>query len=276
MSQYSDSSSVSFKDLERQSWTAKAPDYDAWVGTITRRAINPLLDAAGVSAGARVLDVACGPGYGAAQAAARGARAVGIDFSRTMIAEASRRFPAIEYREGDAENLDFADGSFDAVICSFGLLHMAEPERAIGEAYRVLHPGGHYGFSVWATPDKHEFFAIVLQAIRTHGRMDVSLPPAPPIFRFSDHAECSRVLTSVGFADISVREEPLVWQFNSPEAVIDMLYKSTVRTAMLLVHQTPQERERIHRAILDGTAQFGRDGAYTLAFPAVIAAARKP
>ena len=75
MSQYSNSSSVSFKDLERQGWTAKAPDYDAWVGTITRRAINPLLDAAGVSAGASVLDVACGPGYGAAQG--RGTRRKG-------------------------------------------------------------------------------------------------------------------------------------------------------------------------------------------------------
>jgi SAM-dependent methyltransferase len=276
MAQYSNDGSVSFKELERQGWTAKASDYDAWLGTITRRAVQSLLEATQVSAGMNVLDVACGPGYGAAQAMARGATAIGIDFSPTMIAEAKRRFPGIEFREGDAENLAFSDACFDAVICAFGLLHMAEPERAIGEVHRVLRPGARYSFSVWAGPDKHECLALVLHAIQTYGRMDVPLPPAPPIFRFSDPEECSRVLTDAGFVDVSVRDEPLVWQFNSPEAVIDMLYKSTVRAAMLLGHQAPEARERIHRAILDGVAQFARQGSYTLNFPAVIAAARKP
>jgi SAM-dependent methyltransferase len=276
MTQHSADGSVSFKDLERQAWTAKASAYDAWAGTITSGAIEPLLDATQVSAGMRVLDVACGPGYGAGQAAARGAMAIGIDFAPTMITEARRRFSGIEFREGDGENLAFADGSFDAVICAFGLLHMAEPERAIEEAYRVLRPGGRYGFSVWATPDRHEFFALVLRAIQAHGRMDVPLPPAPPLFRFSDPEESSRVLAATGFVDVMVREEPLIWQAPSAEAIIDMIYKSTVRAAMLLERQAPEARERIHRAILDGAAQFARDGEYTLAFPAVIAAARKP
>jgi hypothetical protein len=105
--------------------------------------------------------------------------------------------------------------------------------------------------------------------------MDVPLPPAPPIFRFSDPEECSRVLKDAGFVELSVREEPLVWQFTSPEAVLDMLYKSTVRTAMLLGHQAPEARERIHRAILDGAVQFAKDGTYTLAFSAVMAAGGK-
>jgi SAM-dependent methyltransferase len=275
VTQHSADGSVSFKDLERQAWTAKASAYDAWAGTITSGIIEPLLDATQVSAGKQVLDVACGPGYGAGEAATRGATAVGIDFAPTMITEARRRFPGIELREGDGENLAFVDDSFDAVICAFGLLHMAEPERAIEEAYRVLRPGGCYGFSVWAAPERHEFFALVLQAIQAHGRMDVPLPPAPPLFRFSDPEESSRVLGATGFVDVSVREVPLIWRAASAEAIIDMIYKSTVRAAMLLEHQAPEARERIHRAILDGAAQFARDGAYTLAFPAVMAAARK-
>ena len=95
--------STTFKELEQQSWTAKAGTYQSSLGTITSRAAEPLLDALKIEPGMSVLDVACGPGYGAAGAAARGAAAVGIDFAATMVAEAQRKFPTAEFREGDAE-----------------------------------------------------------------------------------------------------------------------------------------------------------------------------
>src|SRR5215471_3150475 len=65
---------TSFKELERQGWGAKAGNYDALGGQITIGAVGPLLDAAGVRTGMRVLDVAAGPGYVAAGADARRAR----------------------------------------------------------------------------------------------------------------------------------------------------------------------------------------------------------
>jgi SAM-dependent methyltransferase len=275
MAEQSAEGSVLFKDLERQGWTAKASKYDAWAGTITVGAIGPLLDAARVTIGGRVLDVACGPEYGAGQATARGATAVGIDVASTMIAEARQNFPETEFREGDGENLAFDDGSFDAVICAFGLLHMPAPDRAIAEAYRVLKPGGRYAFTVWAGPDRHEFFALVLRAIQAHGRMDVPLPPAPPIFRFSEPEECRRTMTAAGFVEVAVQDVPLSWRADTAKAIVDMIYNSTVRTAMLLEHQTHDARERIHRAIMDEAAQFERDGKYRLAFPAILSAGRK-
>jgi ubiquinone/menaquinone biosynthesis C-methylase UbiE len=69
----------------------------------------------------RVLDVAAGPGYVAAGADARGAHAVGIDFAADMVSEARRRYPNIEFHEGDAENLAFDTSSFDAVVCGLCL-----------------------------------------------------------------------------------------------------------------------------------------------------------
>jgi SAM-dependent methyltransferase len=111
---------TSFKELERQGWGAKAGNYDALGGQITVGAVGPLLDAAGVRTGMRVLDVAAGPGYVAAGADARGAHAVGIDFAADMVSEARRRYPNIEFHEGDAENLAFDTSSFDAVVCAFG------------------------------------------------------------------------------------------------------------------------------------------------------------
>src|SRR5207248_2595421 len=108
-----------------------------------------LLDAARVAKGARVLDVACGPGYAAAAAAARGAIATGVDFSSEMVEEARGRFSGIEFLEGDAEQLAFSNSTFDAVVLNFGMLHLARPEQALAEAYRLLRPGGRVAFTVW-------------------------------------------------------------------------------------------------------------------------------
>jgi ubiquinone/menaquinone biosynthesis C-methylase UbiE len=186
----------SFKELEQTGWEAKAEAYDDFAGKVTSQAVEFLLDAAAVSAGQRVLDVACGPGYGAGGAAARGASAVGIDFAPSMVAVATRMFPNAEFRDGDGEHLPFPDGSFDAVICPFGLLHMPEPEPAIAEAYRVLRPKGRYAFTVWATLKTHQFFAVVTAAVQAHGNLEVSMPPAPSAFRFSDADECRKTLTA--------------------------------------------------------------------------------
>jgi ubiquinone/menaquinone biosynthesis C-methylase UbiE len=63
-----------------------------------------------------------------------------------MVAIAKKMFLHIEFREGDAQNLPFADASFDRVLANFALLHLADPARAWAEAFRVLKSGGKYGF----------------------------------------------------------------------------------------------------------------------------------
>lgn len=267
----------SFKEMEREGWTANAPEYASLLGGITRSVIDPMLNAVHVVEGTRLLDVACGPGYAAGRAAARGATAIGIDFSPAMISEARRRFLKLEFFEGDGERLAFADSSFDAVVCAFGLLHMSEPERAIAEAYRVLRSGGRYAFTVWSAPERSPFFALVLGSIQTHGRMDVALPPAPPLFRFADPEESRRTLTSIGFDTVVVDEIPLAWRGETTKAALDMIYKSTVRTARLLELQTAEARERIDRAIMDGMAGYGSNGdGCSIPIPAVLVAAQKP
>lgn len=266
----------SFRDLEQQGWHAKARHYDTLLGQVTSGARQPLLDAIRMGAGMRILDVATGPGYVAEAAAARGAEAIGIDFAADMIVEASRRCPGIDFRQGDAENLDFERDSFDAVTCAFGLLHFAEPEKAIAEAHRVLRDGGHYAFTVWASPDQHRFFSLLLGAIKTFGNLQVALPPAPPIFRFADHDECRKALDQAGFADISVTTLPLVWRTTSTDDILDGIYRSTVRTELLLEHQEPEAREKIHNAIREGAQGFLRDGVYEIGWPAVMVSARKP
>jgi SAM-dependent methyltransferase len=134
---------------------------------------------------------------------------VGIDFSLAMVQAARGLHPGPTFMQGDAEALEFDDESFDAVVCSFGVNHLPHPEKAIREANRVLRPGGKFAFSMWCAPGKSKFHQLVLDSIRTHGTMDVPLPPAPPPFRFSDPATCIAELTAAGFHDPDVAEVPL-------------------------------------------------------------------
>src|SRR3989304_4379608 len=83
-----------------------------------------------------------------------GPRALGAALAPAMVAEARRRHPAVDFREGAAEDLPFPEASFDAVTMNFGLLHLARPERALVEAHRVVRPEGRFGFTVWARPDE--------------------------------------------------------------------------------------------------------------------------
>src|SRR3954454_1784748 len=109
--------------LSRQRWEQQVVGYADFFGPITTRLVGPLLDAAEVGRGARVLDVASGPGYVAAAAAERGAFVVGVDIADGMLSLARRLHPRLDFRFGDAEALPFAGGSFDAVVANFALLH---------------------------------------------------------------------------------------------------------------------------------------------------------
>jgi ubiquinone/menaquinone biosynthesis C-methylase UbiE len=96
---------AAFNAFEAAGWEAKAAGYDEFFGAITTRLVAPLLDAAEVRAGVRLLDVASGPGYAAARAAERGASVVGVDIASAMISLASRLHPQLEFLRGDAEAL---------------------------------------------------------------------------------------------------------------------------------------------------------------------------
>ncbi len=267
---------MSFKDLEHSGWQAKAKGFDNSVGTVTAQALDAAMDAAAISPGRDVLDVACGPGYGVAGAEARGATAIGIDFADSMIELASSSYPSFYFRVGDGENLQFDDESFDSVICLFGLLHMPDPEKAIVEAYRVLRPQGRYAFTVWETAETHEFFSLVTSAIDEYGDKNISLPPAPSMFRFSDPGECVRTLVGSGFQEVKVQSLPLLWKGRSGADCLDLIYSGTVRIAMLLEQQPGKALEKIHDAVIEGAERFRRNELIELAWPATLASATKP
>lgn len=145
--------------------TDLASSYSRWrassLGAITERVEQHLVfERAGPLTGLSVLDIGCGDGTYAIEAAARGARAVGLDADPAMLREAERRARergvAVDLREGRAEELPFGDASFDVVFAVTVLCFVADAAGAIREMARVLVPGGRLvlgelgRFSTWA------------------------------------------------------------------------------------------------------------------------------
>src|SRR5438552_10236083 len=265
-----------FRDFEHAGWEVNVSEYEDAFARLTNQAVGPLLDAVDLRPGMRLLDIATGPGYVAAAAAARGARVVGIDFSAPMVARARELNPAVEFQEGDAEALSFPDASVDAVVMNFGILHLARPERAMNQAARVLEPEGRFAFTAWAKPEEAIGFGIILNAIQSYGNPEVQLPQGPPFFRFSDRAECDRILREAGFSDVKVTRVPQVWRFRAPDELLEAFYSGGVRIKAILRAQSSEALEAIRMAVREAAKRFIRHGGIEIPMPAVLASALKP
>ena len=271
------STTATFRDLEQHGWTQKASDWDTYLAKVTNQAIDPILESFGNLQGQHLLDIACGTGHLSGSAAKRGANCSGVDFAPTMIEIAQSNYPDVAYRVNDATQLAFEENAFDAVACSFGILHVENPEDAIREAFRVLKSGGKYSFTAWRTPQEGgRFFEIVGTAVQQHADLDVALPPSPPFFRFADIEECKTTLKSIGFVNSVFRILPLTWEIETPEEAIDAIHKGAVRTPMIIERQQPDVREKIHQQIINDVENHRKNGVIELAFPAILVTADKP
>jgi SAM-dependent methyltransferase len=268
----------SFRDFEHAGWAddAVCASYHDHFSGLTVQSIGALLDAAGVKSGSRLLDVATGAGYAAGAALERGAQVTGADFSAAQVRLASERYPAASFHECDAGNLPFAGGTFDAVVCNFGVLHFPDPEAFFREAFRVLRTGGRFAFTVWDTPQESKLFGAVLGAIERHGSLAVGLPTGPHMFLYSDPAVCDRALAAAGFEPGKIAKIPQTWRPASGERIIDCVTTGTVRTRGTLARQRPESVQPIHDAILAALEPFRRATGYEVPMPAVLASGTRP
>jgi ubiquinone/menaquinone biosynthesis C-methylase UbiE len=231
---------AAFDAFEEAGWgTKEAAAYDMLAGRVTARVADPLLDVVGADSGSRLLDVATGPGYVAAMAAERGAEVVGVDFSESMIEYARNRVPGVEFVRGDATALPFEDESFDAVVAAFLLLHLGTPERAVGEAARVLRPGGRAAFSVWDEPSRGRWIGVFFEAFVGAGaHPPAGVPAGPNFFRFANEAEFTALLEDAGLTDVEVGTVEFGLRIDDADELWDGLIKGSVRVGPMIVGQT--------------------------------------
>lgn len=201
------------KALQRAIWSAG--DYDAiaelfWdVGAV-------VAETAAIEPGMTVLDVATGTGNAAIRAAEAGSKVVGLDLTPELFDDARRREAlagvSVEWVEGDAEALPFADDSFDRVLSTFGVMFAPRHEVAAAEVVRTCRPGGAIVLANW-TPEGFIGRMFALFA----GRLPAPPPPAPPAL-WGDEAHVRALLGGQTLLSIEPRTVDLVAE--SLEAMI--------------------------------------------------------
>jgi SAM-dependent methyltransferase len=233
-----------------------------------------LADAAEIGRGDRVLDVGCGTGVVARQAAQRVGpedRVVGLDLNPRMLAVARRIAPEIEWRQGDAGQLPFEDGAFDVVVSQFAAMFFPDPVLALREMWRVLGPRGRLAVAVCGPlADAAGYRALAAVAKQVCSPEVVAMLKSP--FALGDERRLADLVADAGIAGAVI--ETRRWPVRFPS--IDALVHTEVKASPIRDVIDAQSCDALLEGARQNLARFTSNGGEVrFAIPAHTVSARK-
>jgi ubiquinone/menaquinone biosynthesis C-methylase UbiE len=260
-----------FREHLRQEWTGEATiaawrKWHAQIAAFTRGATEAVLEAAHLHPGMRVLDLACGVGDPALSIAAEVAptgRVTASDLGPGMMSLAEdlarkKGLTNIEFREANAESLPFADESYDALTCRFGIMFFPDLPKALGECFRVLKPGGRVVFVAWGKMGQ-PFFTTTAGILMKH----VPVPPPPPdpdgpsLFMFGERDRLRHALESAGFVNVHEEDRIVAGRWaSSVEQYWEQFTEVAAPFRPLLAQFTPEKKAQAVAEILASVRKF--------------------
>jgi ubiquinone/menaquinone biosynthesis C-methylase UbiE len=215
--------------VQQQTWSEG--DF-SMVASLVYGVAESLAEALEIVPDERVLDVACGSGNGAIAAARRTwGNTVGVDFVPALLERGRERAAAerleVEFLEADAQELPFADASFDVAMSIFGAMFAPDQERTAAELLRVVKPGGRIGMANW-TPDGG-IGGLFLTVAKHLGGPPAGVAP-PPLWGLEEHL---RKLFGDGIAELRVEKLTSRQAFRSADHYLGFFraYFGPIKTA---------------------------------------------
>ena len=230
--------------------------------------------AAELRTGQRVVDVACGTGVlalEAARATSPGGQVVGVDLNPGMLAVARRKAPEIDWQRAPAEALPFDTESFDAAISQFGLMFFQDKRQAIAQMWRVIRPGGRLAIAVWDSLENTPGYAAITRLLARLFGDDIAAWLKAP-YSLGDPDALRSLLATAGVTAPEVHRLQGAAQFPSIRSWMHTDVRGWTLADKLDDQQYEQlvseaERELHSFVALDGSVRFDH--------PALIASARK-
>ncbi len=187
-----------------------------------------MIDACELHPGARVLELAAGPGdtgFLAAELIQPGGTLICSDASEGMLAVARRRAAAkdvtnVEFKQLMLEWIDLPTASVDAILCRWGLMLCSDPAAAAQECRRVLAPGGRLAAGVWDTPARNPWTTIPTGALVALGHTEPPDRSGPGMFALAGDGQLDELLADAGFVERRVEPVSLDRSYDSVDAWI--------------------------------------------------------
>jgi ubiquinone/menaquinone biosynthesis C-methylase UbiE len=247
----------------RQQATWASGDFGV-IGTTLQIVGESLCEAADLRAGEAVLDVAAGNGNASLAAARRFADVTSTDYVPELLEQGRKRAAgdrlSIEFQVADAEDLPFADGSFDVALSTFGVMFAPNQDRAAAELLRVVKPGGRIGLANW-TPEG--FLGELFRAIAAF------VPPPAGLNSPMAWGTEPRLVQFFGAraADIRCERKYFMFRYRSPEHWIDMFRDYYGPTHKVFAALDSAGQEALHARLVALLTRFNRAGQKSLVVP---------
>ncbi len=240
---------------QRELWSSNPRDWAEIAEPQNHQLFDELLDQTDTGFGTRLLDVACGSGYAAALAAARGAEVTGVDITPALLEIARERTPHGTFLEGEMDALPLPDSQFDVVTSVNGFQFALDPSRAFAESARVLVSGGRLAAATFAEPERNEGTALhlAMKALVDEPADDGYAP-----YALSSPGGLPRALDAAGLRLISVGEVSLTWTYPDTETTVRALLASAGGARASRVAGEPRVREAIEAALHPFRGPTGR------------------
>ena len=258
------------REGQRAAWAGLSSGWEKWDSVIMDQ-LGPvgaaMIARIGVVEDGRYLDIASGtgePGLSIARRASKG-RVVLTDIAPEMLDVAARRASAqgnenVETRVCSADDLPFADATFDGVSVRFGYMFFPDMARATAEFTRVLAPGGRLCASVWVKPEENPWTSIAMQAIASEVELAPPDPDRPNIFRCAAPGYISALYDGAGLRDVAEWDVDVELVTQSPAQYWEVISEHVSPVVVALQQVDEPARERIRANAIARVSAFEKDG----------------